>query len=198
MVFKELNTTSEFDAADIPMPDVPGAALVPSQVAEAALNNKDVKTCVVRSNWVPTDLPNVGSEDVHFIAVRKGQEGFTIGDVHRDKLGGEWRNFALARSKTIGWVKASLLEIGQNAQPRAKVIDLSTSIPEIKEYSNQGSVLQRTVSTLYSDIVAAEPQLAKVGADLDKIRYLRAKGSRAATLFLNGRSSRKVLLGAVY
>jgi hypothetical protein len=79
-----------------------------------------------------------------------------------------------------------VLKIGQVAEQWARIVDDAPSIPESTASSDRGSVLQKTIAMLYSDIVAASDQLLDIGADLEMLSYLKKNAVKIGTLFLNG------------
>jgi hypothetical protein len=64
---------------------------------------------------------------------------------------------------------------------------LQQPIPPSTAAANQGSVLQRTIAMLFSDIIAASDELLERGADLAALNDIKAHSDEAEKYFLEGK-----------
>jgi hypothetical protein len=167
-----------------------GEILAAVAIDEAKRNNEVIKTCLVRSSWEPTGNTYLPARDTEItgLAVKKGQEGFVIGNTYLDSTGNKWMKFILARSSTVGWVKEDNLNVGQPAGA-LKIYDDAANIPPSRAVAKGASVLQKTVAMLYSDIIADTDQLLERGADLTVLRDLKEQSRTVEKHFLDGNIS---------
>lgn len=176
-------------------PDVSGCPVLPPSLSSEARNrNATLRVCIVKSSWSPHGPIRLQGLDhpVRALEIKKGQEGFVLGDGMNDDAGNTWMRYARARSsnaKDKGWVMQNLLNIGQEAG-KVKIVDNRPIIPQPNtDPKTQGSRLQKTVSMLYTDITAVRDSLIRIGAGLVGMNAVRDFAGEIETSFINGKST---------
>lgn len=178
---------AETPSTETATPLADGRLLAPDTWEQAEKDNDDIWTCIVKNDWTPSGTTFLQSCNIRMtgLAVKKGQEGYTIGAQEMDENGVLWMSFRLARNNTTGWARKDNLAPGRKAGP-VTIFDDSRDIFAPGTIETRGSVLQKTVKMLCSTIIAEKPLLVRRGADQRVLDDLSANSNNFQTLFLNG------------
>ncbi|KAL2075510.1 hypothetical protein VTL71DRAFT_453 [Oculimacula yallundae] len=136
--------------------------LPPRYTMETAAKKKQIYTCKVKQTCTSqlVSLRN-GAYVTQSLALGKGQEGFTPGEIELDQNAVGWQQVAVARTDIVGWVRESDLEMGQVSQA-VKIVNTGERPTAHRATKNSGSVLYKTISLLCEKIVAEKDYLAGI------------------------------------
>jgi hypothetical protein len=150
-----------------------------------------IRTCIVHSAYDSTGTVTFDGESVHnTISIKRNQEGFTTDNGQSDYDGKIWVKFNLVRTEEMGWVPRDCLTFGKPATDIRMIVvgDELAGPDQVSNVKEQGTLLERTISSLYSAIRRDKDELLREGAMLEGLNDITVNGNRHRRDILNSKS----------
>lgn len=156
----------------------------------AASSKQKIYSCNIREDYTPKTAVLIPALDknqpIWPLSVKKGQEAWSLLETFIDVNGGKWTRVNMARTGETGAVLQS--HVNRGTYTDLEVEDQTIRPLPSMQVNSQGSVLERTVSLLYSHINAAKSVLLDAGSDLAALEDLAKYHNQAKGFFLKGKA----------